>query len=360
MIVRDEAHIITRCLDSVKPYIDHWVLCDTGSIDDTCVMVRGYFKAAKIPGKLLHHKWRDFGYNRTLALQEAAKAGCDYILVIDADEMLVVDNPECLTTLKEDAYRVEMRFPTISYPRVNIMRAARNFRYVGVIHEYATCDPPAPEYLLDPAAIHMWTDGAGARGRSGDKSKRDLAVMEQSVIDEPNNPRYWFYLAQGYEVTGDIPKAMQTYAKRAKMGDYQEEVWYSYFRLAQLSTLQKQWEMAILGYLRAYDADPSRAEPLFYLALGYHNRMQDHLAMLFLEQVALIDKPVSALFVEPAVYDYLRWVYYAICLWNIGQKDEARELAEKVIISGKLPPEILPTLQRIVEEQTPEPEAARV
>ena len=353
MIVRDEAHIITRCLDSVKPYIDRWIICDTGSLDDTCVNVRAYFKAAGIPGKLLHHKWVDFGHNRTLALQEAAKTGCDYILVIDADEVLVVDNSECLQTLQDDAYRVEMRFPDVSYPRVNLMRSARNWRYVGVIHEYATCDPPAPEYLLDPAAIHMWTDGAGARGKSSTKLQRDVVVMEQWVKDEPDNPRAWFYLAQGYETIGKPMEAMQTYKKRSEMADFMDEVWFSHYRMGHICAGARQWNPAIVHYLNAYNCQPSRAESLYFLAQLFFNRQMDAVALLYAEPACQIDKPVSALFLEPSVYDYQRFILLAILLHNTGQKDDAIDLAQRVIAAGKAPEAMLPTLQRIIGDVSP-------
>ena len=350
MIVRDEAHVILRCLMSVAPYIDHWVVCDTGSVDNTCVVTRAFFKDAGIPGHVAHQPWVDFGHNRTLALQEAAKSGCEYTLVIDADEVLHVEDPTVLEGISADAYRVEMRFPTISYPRVNLMRSARNWRYVGRIHEYATCDPVAPEYLLDPAKIHMTTDGQGARGRSGTKLQRDVAVMEAWVAEEPGNPRAWFYLAQGYETAGQIDQAIVAYGKRTQMGDYPEEVWYSHYRMAQLCVIGDHWRAAILHYLDAYAFNPGRAEPLFYLALGYHNRNHDHMAMMFLEQAVLIEKPVSALFVEPAVYDTLRWVYYATCLHNTGQQDDARVMAHKVLTSSKMPAEYRPAMERIVAE----------
>lgn len=32
MIVKNESKIITRCLDSVKDYIDYWVICDLSLI----------------------------------------------------------------------------------------------------------------------------------------------------------------------------------------------------------------------------------------------------------------------------------------------------------------------------------------
>ena len=31
MIVKNEAHVIRRCLDSVRPFVSHWVIVDTGS-----------------------------------------------------------------------------------------------------------------------------------------------------------------------------------------------------------------------------------------------------------------------------------------------------------------------------------------
>lgn len=345
MIVKNEAHVLRRCLESVTPYIDHWIICDTGSTDTTADVARQAL--ADLPGAVHHHQWKDFGHNRTLALQLAAKTGCDYILVIDADEWLVVEDPLVLAQLTEDAYRVEMRFPTISYPRVNLMRASRDWRYEGVIHEYPTCTPPAAEYLL--TGLHMETDGQGARGRSPDKAQRDLAVLERAVQDEPNNPRYWFYLAQGYEVAGQIDAAIRAYTQRAGMGDYYEEVWYSHYRTAQLHVLKQEWDAAVLAYLRAFETDPSRAEPLYWLALSYHNRGLDRLALIFLEAVCVIPEPHSALFVEPAVYQILRWIHYAVCLYNLGQLDDARDMARKCVASGKVPPQYLQAVQRILD-----------
>ena len=40
MIVRDEAQVIRRCLDSVRPFIAHWAVVDTGSVDGTQEIIR--------------------------------------------------------------------------------------------------------------------------------------------------------------------------------------------------------------------------------------------------------------------------------------------------------------------------------
>jgi len=50
MIVKNESRVITRCLDSVLPVIDYWVIVDTGSKDGTQEIIKKHLK--NIPGKL--------------------------------------------------------------------------------------------------------------------------------------------------------------------------------------------------------------------------------------------------------------------------------------------------------------------
>ena len=69
MIVKNEAAVIRRCLDSVLPIIDHWVIVDTGSTDGTQDIIRAHLK--DLPGELHERPWRDFAYNRSEALELA-------------------------------------------------------------------------------------------------------------------------------------------------------------------------------------------------------------------------------------------------------------------------------------------------
>ncbi len=104
MIVRDEAHVIERCLASVKPYIDHWVIVDTGSVDDTPARIASAL--AGVPGTLHHRPWRDFGHNRSEALALAKPHG-DYLLFLDADEALGHEPGAPWPTLNSPAYSLE-------------------------------------------------------------------------------------------------------------------------------------------------------------------------------------------------------------------------------------------------------------
>ena len=70
MIVKNESHIIKKTLINIIKYVklDYWVICDTGSSDNTINIIQNFFDELNIPGELHKHTWRDFSYNRNLAL----------------------------------------------------------------------------------------------------------------------------------------------------------------------------------------------------------------------------------------------------------------------------------------------------
>src|SRR5579859_1002358 len=88
MIVRNEAHVIERCLGSLKPYVHSWAISDTGSSDGTQDIVRRFMD--DLPGELIERPWHDFATNRNEVLELAKKYG-DYALIIDADEVIEAD-----------------------------------------------------------------------------------------------------------------------------------------------------------------------------------------------------------------------------------------------------------------------------
>ncbi len=92
-MVANEARTITRMLDSCYQYIDYWVIQDNGSTDGTQEIIREYFEQKGIPGFLYEIEWQYPGWNRDHTLQECLKAdhGCDWILRMDADERLEVE-----------------------------------------------------------------------------------------------------------------------------------------------------------------------------------------------------------------------------------------------------------------------------
>src|SRR5271154_675638 len=129
MIVKNESRVIARCLKSVLPLIDSYVIIDTGSIDDTKAIVRKELDG--IPGEIHDRPWVNFGHNRTEAIT-LALGKADYLLVVDADDEIVGPKP---TDLTADIYHLRVEDGDIRYERAQLFKADDTFRYAGVLHE---------------------------------------------------------------------------------------------------------------------------------------------------------------------------------------------------------------------------------
>ena len=92
MIVKNESRIIRRLMESVIGVIDSYCICDTGSTDDTITIIRDYMTTAGKSGEVYSEPFKNFGYNRTHALERAAK-WADHALLLDADMKLTI-SPE--------------------------------------------------------------------------------------------------------------------------------------------------------------------------------------------------------------------------------------------------------------------------
>ena len=90
MIVKNESHIIENTLEKLckKINFDYWVICDTGSTDNTPQIITKFFEKRGIKGEIYYDEWRDFAHNRTLALQRAYRK-TDLLLVFDADDEII-------------------------------------------------------------------------------------------------------------------------------------------------------------------------------------------------------------------------------------------------------------------------------
>lgn len=110
MIVKNEAAILSRCLDSVCDLMDEIIIVDTGSTDDTKAV------AAKYTDRIYDFAWNnDFSAARNFSF---SLANMDYIYAPDADEILNEENRKRFLLLKEallpEIEIVQMKYRTVS------------------------------------------------------------------------------------------------------------------------------------------------------------------------------------------------------------------------------------------------------
>jgi glycosyltransferase involved in cell wall biosynthesis len=299
MIVKNEMANLDRCLRSVADHIACWVICDTGSSDGTQKFIRDFFAERNIPGELHSFPFIDFAQARNAALDcaYASSLAYDYLLLTDADMELIVEDKEFRAKLGAPYYDVLQR-SDISYWNSRLVCRNARARYRGVTHEYLDVPHGDGQRLAG-----IWFKDHASGANRANKFERDIRLLRLGLKQEPENPRYWFYLAQSYKDAGRISEAAEAYAKRAAMGGWDEEAWYAQLQEARCLRDLKDEGGFLRCALAAFNQRPHRAEPLYDLARFYRERGMNEASALFAEAgLALRPPEGDVLFIEDFVY----------------------------------------------------------
>ena len=332
MIVKDEAAVIERCLDSVRPLLASWVIVDTGSTDDTIERIER--SLSDLPGRLHRRPWVDFGHNRT-QLMELARGTGTHLLLVDADMTVRIEGPLRADHLEVDALLLRhIGDPSYWIPR--LVRSDRPWHYVGATHEYLSLDEPFTQTTCDSLVIEHHGDG----GSRHDKFERDRRLLELAVAEDPDDPRSRFYLAQTLRDLGEIDAAIEQYRARVALGGWDEEVFYSQWQLGELLAATD-WDAAVQELQHAWEIRPIRAEPLLTLARGWRARGDLAQAYHAARLGASIERPDDLLFVHPEPYEWGLRFELAIDAFHAGDIDESRAACERLLTDG-VPPQVEP------------------
>ena len=327
MVCKNEAEFIARALRSAKPFIDRWVVVDTGSTDGTQDIIRAEMQG--IPGTLHERPWLNWAHNRTEAVQLGKESGAEFVLILDADEKLLIPESLDLVLDPDKAYWVTIQYGSMRYARPNILSVKHNWHYVGVTHEYLTLEPDQPPAVLLPIDVETHPVRTN---KTPEKCQLDADLLSAALKDEPDNARYVFYLAQSYRDSMQPDKAIEWYGKRASMGGWYEEVWYSLFQIGELKARTGAPEHEIIGaYLNAFDYNPRRAEALGALARWLRQKQRYHSALMFAERALATPQPDEKLFVETSYYTWLNLDEFAVAAFWCGRFADAAKACDKLL-----------------------------
>ncbi len=336
MIVKNESKVITRCLSSVKGLIDYWVIVDTGSTDGTQQIIQEFMQ--NIPGELYERPWVNFEHNRNEALK-LAQGKADYVLLIDADEQLVYDKEFVRPYFTSDCYFAVFDEPenAVKASRILLINMHKDWKWEGVMHEQLVSVDAKTRGVLENLYCQIETS-ASARSQDPEKYRKDAKILEECLLKEPDNSRYVYYLGQSYLHAGEKELALKNYAKRATMGGWDEEVFWSLLMVGKIQEkLQYPKETIVASYSKAYQYRPTRAEPLFYLA-NYLIQYEDSILLSYLaaKQAMTLAYPSDNGYIESSIYEYAAQLLCANAAYKIGSYEEAFRLYSEVSCKEKV------------------------
>ena len=335
MIVKNEAHIIEETLNNIYKYIDYWVICDTGSTDNTKEIITKFFKEKNIKGKIFDSEWKNFAYNRSYAFEKAYNK-TDYVWVIDADDIVVGDF-KLPNNMVLDGYELKYGSKDLEYIRMQIFNNKLKWRYRGVLHEYPECiDKKDFTRTIIEGDYYIDSRRLGDRSKDPLKYQKDAEVLIKAIEENEDpelNGRYYFYAAQSYKDFKNYENSIKYYNKRIEYGGWIEELYISYMEIG-LSMIRLKYDKKEISdtFLNGFKIIPNRTECMYYLCYYYFNN--DDLENAYkIGKILLNIKPKKyMLFVRES---YTKWERYKL-VYNIYDNILDKNIIIKNISNEKI------------------------
>ena len=364
MIVRDESHVIERCLNSVVNLIDSYVICDTGSEDDTPNIIQKFMKDHDKPGFIIYKEWKNFGFNKSyllkMAYEENLSSGSKYLFWLDADEVYITDPKDYtsypteedkiklvnfLNSKKSGIFYLETHYGSLKYRRWNIIRNNQLYRWEAPVHEYLV--PTTPTTSAFVGFITLLARKEGNRTKKGDSGRRDIEMFEEYLKEKPNDPRTYFYLAQTYEEAGEYDNAIEMYKKRMTLGGFYQEKYMAALRTGRILNSFKRYVQALEVWEEGRKIVPLRLEiPYEIMMLLKKQDKIDDAYFIGLEAYNKHKYTTSHLFIEEAIYTWKFFMEFSVVAYYSKNYDIAYEVGKRLSNEMKYPPVQGPVVEK--------------
>ena len=326
MIVKNEEGTLERCLNSVKHVVDEIVVADTGSTDRTKEI------AARFTDKVFDFPWvDDFSAARNASFE---RASMDYVLWLDADDILLPDDAVKLRELKEtlppEVDTVLMRYNTsfdaegrviFSYNRERLVKRSRGFRWREPVHEYL--ETGGKTVTSDICVTH-------AKQRPG-QSGRNLRIYEKELAEGRTlSPRGVYYYARELKDNGRLEDASAKFREFLDTGaGWKEDNITACGELSKCRMSLGDRRGALLSLLRSFDYDLPRAEICCQLGYLFKEKYDYRQAAFWFELALRLGKPEQdGGFCQEDFWGYIPSIECAVCYDALGDPEKAEHYNE--------------------------------
>jgi glycosyltransferase involved in cell wall biosynthesis len=338
LIVKNEENNLNACLDSIKKYADEIIIVDTGSSDNTVEIAQKYTE------KVFHFDWiDDFATARNYSI---SKATSDYILSIDADEVLL--NGEIIKNFinnqakdyggwlvnLDSTRRTNNQVHTYTSQLLRLFKNDKNIKFSGVIHEQIINSILSQNLKIGNSDIKIEHLGYDLDDKAlAQKQERNLNLLLKHIDKNPDDSYNLFNLGKTYFAKKDIINAEKYFQKVIEIAEksgviYPSALNYYAVLLFQKKEFQKAKELA----LESLSINPNQSFANYiigdiYNELGQNENALEHYLNLEKE----INNPTN---LAKIIGDYhlpLSQVYFRIgrSFININKLEQAKNNFEK-------------------------------
>lgn len=321
MIVKNEEKVLSRCLDSVKEIVDEIIIIDTGSTDKTKEIAKKY------TNKVLDFKWiNDFSAARNYSFSFASM---DYVLWLDADDIILNKDKEKLLELKKNLDKktdfVMMKYDvgfdeygntTFSYYRERLIKNNKNIKWLSPIHEAIT--PFGNIVYSDISITH--------KKETTTYSSRNLEVFNDMlkkgiVLDS----RQRYYYARELMYAKEYNHAIEIFEQVIQdVYCWIENRISACIDLANCYSTIGDDKKYISSLLRSFELDIPRGEICSKIGIYFMSKNKYDIAIYWFK-AALNIKPniKSGAFIQMDYYTFIPCINLCVCYDKLGKRKQA-------------------------------------
>ena len=323
MIVKNEEKTLATCLDSIHQLVDEIIIADTGSTDNTKEI------AKKFTSKIYDFTWiEDFSEARNFSFSKASE---DYILWLDADDVLLKDDQSKFKRLKDELKNeidaVSMPYllsfdennqVTHSVRRNRLVKRSNHFKWRGAVHEYLEV---GGNILPSDVRIKHCKEDT-------ELTDRNIKIYEKMLADGKDfTPRDMYYYANECYDHQDLRKAIEYYKKFIETNKgWVEDIIASYGKLADCYILLNDYQPAIDHILQSFKLDIPRADQCCRLGYIFLNTSAIEKAIYWYELAAASDyerDKQKGGFINASCYTWLPHLQLCVCYDKMNDPKKA-------------------------------------
>lgn len=329
MIVKNEEAVLKRCLDSTKDIFDEIIIVDTGSNDCTKEI------ASKYTTLIYDFKWIDnFAMARNFAYHKASK---DFIMWLDADDIITQENYEKIKALKDMlSYQIDMIMmkydvafdendvAIISYYRERIIQNHKGYEWVGMIHE-----------VIEPQGNIIYSDISITHKKiKPNDTSRNLRIFEKMKEKKfPFSTRELFYYARELYYDKQYEKAIQVFTEVIEKEDcWVENKLEAHLNMAYCMQALQQYDNALTILFSSLKID-IRAEILCELGFIWMKLERYKMAQYWFKQaLECVPNLESGAFVNQDCYGFIPCIELCVCWDMLKDTEKAAYYNEKAAL----------------------------
>ena len=225
IMAKNEASIISQCLESIKDICDEIILVDTGSTDNTKEI------ASKYTNKIYDFKFKsddledvDFGAARNESLKHVTS---EWILMIDCDEVIPEEAKPMLRQLlalnnSKNVYNVNIKNlidnnDPVMHCNFRLFPNKPDLKFVNPIHEALTIDKTKYN-LISAGDFYILHYGyLQAQKKRKNTDERNLKILLKLAKNNPESGHFYYYIGQQYFLFNQLELSLENYEKALKM-----------------------------------------------------------------------------------------------------------------------------------------------